>query len=75
MSSENKSADKSQESRQEAWRRLRGILKHVYADYGGGEAYLRQEREIFNRDMERREAQIAEAMSCSPDKEISKRES
>jgi hypothetical protein len=75
MSSENKSADKSQESRREAWRRLRGIAKDIYAEYGGGEAYLRREREIFNHDMERRGAQIEEAMSCSTEKkEVSKHE-
>ena len=75
MSSENKSADKSQESRREAWRQLRGIAKDIYAEYGGGEAYLRREREIFSHDMERCEAQIEETMSCSTDKEISKHES
>lgn len=75
MSSENKSADKSQESRREVWRRLRGIAKDIYAEYAGGEAYLRREREIFNHDLERREAQIEEAMRCSTDKEISKHES
>ena len=75
MSSENKSGDKSQESRREAWRRLRGIAKDIYAEYGGAEAYLRRERELFNHDMERRQAQIEEAMNCSTDKEISKHES
>jgi hypothetical protein len=74
MSSENKSADKSQESRREAWRRLRGTAKDIYAEYGGGEAYLRREREIFNHDMKRRRAQIEEAMSCSMEKEVSKHE-
>jgi hypothetical protein len=28
----------------DAWERLRGALKDVYAEYGGGEAYLRAER-------------------------------
>ena len=32
------------QSRQEAWNRLRGALKDVFAEYGGGEAYLRAER-------------------------------
>jgi len=58
MSKENKPTDENQDLRQEAWLRLRGALKDVYAEYGGGEAYLRQERESFNRDMERREALI-----------------
>jgi hypothetical protein len=31
----------------EAWLSLRGALKDVYAAYGGGEAYLRMERENF----------------------------
>ena len=40
---------------QEAWIRLRGILKKdVYAEYGGGEAYLRKERQDLNESMERR---------------------
>lgn len=30
--------------RQGAWNRLRGALKDVFAEYGGGEAYLRAER-------------------------------
>lgn len=50
--------DKSQDLRQQAWIRLYGILKDVYAEYGGGEEYLRQERESFNKDMERREALV-----------------
>ena len=29
---------------QDAWTRLRGALKDVFAEYGGGEAYLRAER-------------------------------
>ena len=38
----------SQESdRQDAWDRLRGALKDVFAAYGGGEAYLRAERASF----------------------------
>jgi hypothetical protein len=35
------------QSRQEAWERLRGALKDVFAEYGGGEAYLRAERASF----------------------------
>ena len=31
----------------DAWERLRGALKDVYAEYGGGEAYLRAERASF----------------------------
>jgi hypothetical protein len=34
-------------SRQEAWNRLRGSMKDVLAEYGGGEAYLRAERASF----------------------------
>jgi len=34
-------------SRQEAWNRLRGSMKDVFAEYGGGEAYLRAERASF----------------------------
>ena len=33
--------------RQAAWDRLRGALKDVFAEYGGGEAYLRAERAAF----------------------------
>ena len=33
--------------RQAAWEKLRGALKDVYAEYGGGEAYLRAERASF----------------------------
>lgn len=32
------------QSRQEAWEKLHGALKDVFAAYGGGEAYLRAER-------------------------------
>lgn len=35
------------QSRQAAWAMLRGALKDVFADYGGGEAYLRAERASF----------------------------
>jgi hypothetical protein len=47
--------------RQKAWIRLRGAGKDVYAEYGGGEAYLRKERKDFNESMERRENLIAES--------------
>lgn len=42
------------QSRQEAWERLRGALKDVFAEYGGGEAYLRAERASFRDADERR---------------------
>jgi hypothetical protein len=38
----NKEAD-----RQDAWNRLRGALKDVFAELGGGENYLRNERANF----------------------------
>ncbi|MGA9041027.1 MAG: hypothetical protein WB421_10865 [Terriglobales bacterium] len=31
----------------EAWQSLRGIAKDIYASFGGGEAYLKQERANF----------------------------
>lgn len=34
-------------NRQDAWNRLRGALKDVFAELGGGENYLRNERAIF----------------------------
>jgi hypothetical protein len=37
----------SRDAQQEAWNQLRGALKDVYAELGGGEAYLRAEREAF----------------------------
>ena len=36
-----------QQSAEEAWQSLRGIAKDIFASYGGGEAYLRQERANF----------------------------
>jgi hypothetical protein len=39
---DNKAAD-----RQDAWNRLRGALKDVFAELGGGENYLRNERANF----------------------------
>lgn len=47
MISENESAQTEQALRPDAFLRLRGILKDVYAEYGGGEAYLRNERDSF----------------------------
>lgn len=35
---------------QDAWTKLRGALKEVFAELGGGEAYLRRERENFYGD-------------------------
>jgi hypothetical protein len=32
---------------EDSWNRLRGILKEVFAELGGGEAYLRAERGKF----------------------------
>jgi hypothetical protein len=45
-------------NREDAWERLRGIGKEVFAALGGGEAYIRGERASFDRldpDQERRE--------------------
>jgi hypothetical protein len=61
MSNEKETVDSERDVRQQAWRRLRGALKDVYAEYGGGEAYLLKERQEFNEAMERREALIAAA--------------
>lgn len=33
--------------RQEAWNRLRGSMKDIFAELGGGENYLRKERANF----------------------------
>ena len=41
------------QSREDAWQKLRGALKDVFAEYGGGEAYLRAERASF-RDADER---------------------
>ncbi len=41
-------ADVSSSPPEEApWNRLRGVLKDIFAEYGGGEAYLREERRNF----------------------------
>ncbi|HMD38336.1 MAG TPA: hypothetical protein VKH15_03580 [Candidatus Acidoferrum sp.] len=37
----------------DAWTELRGSLRHVYAELGGGEAYLRGEREGFYADADK----------------------
>ncbi len=42
-----KKQDHTQLDRRAAWNRLRGALKDVFAEYGGGEAYLRTERASF----------------------------
>ena len=53
-SSAGSSADDSRlsEQRLDAWERLRGALKDVYAELGGGEAYLRNERDNFDQRRE-----------------------
>jgi hypothetical protein len=43
--------DSSQAS-SDPWTELRGALKNVFAGFGGGEAYLRGERESFYADKE-----------------------
>jgi hypothetical protein len=35
------------ETPRDSWKRLRGVLKDVLAEYGGGDAYLRAERSKF----------------------------
>ena len=40
--------------REDPWIRLRGALKGVFADLGGGEAYLRAERDNFYPPTERK---------------------
>ena len=42
------------QSRQAAWEKLHGALKDVFAEYGGGEAYLRAERASFRDPDERK---------------------
>jgi hypothetical protein len=43
----------SAEPSSDAWTELRGALKRVFAELGGGESYLRGERENFYADKER----------------------
>lgn len=40
-------AEPSPEAGADPWTRLRGALKDIYAEFGGGESYLRKERERF----------------------------
>ncbi len=40
-------AQPSPAGQKDAWTRLRGALKDVFAELGGGEAYLRNERDSF----------------------------
>ena len=47
------SAKQPQPEAEDYWSRLRGALKDVFADLGGGEAYLRAERENFYPPKER----------------------
>jgi hypothetical protein len=42
-----KKEDHAQLDRQEAWNRLRGSMKDIFAELGGGENYLRNERANF----------------------------
>lgn len=39
--------DDGTSTRQDAWNRLRGALKDVFVELGGGENYLRNERASF----------------------------
>lgn len=40
-------AEPQKPTAEEAWQALRGIGKDIYASFGGGEAYLKQERANF----------------------------
>jgi hypothetical protein len=40
-------ATKSDLPKEDPWIRLRGALQNVFAELGGGEAYLRKERDNF----------------------------
>jgi hypothetical protein len=44
---DSKKAGENRADRQDAWNRLRGALKDVFAELGGGENYLRNERANF----------------------------
>ena len=44
---DDKKQDDVQLDRQEAWNRLRGSMKDIFAELGGGENYLRRERANF----------------------------
>lgn len=39
--------DSAAETAQDPWLALRGTLKHIFSQLGGGEAYLRSERDSF----------------------------
>ena len=52
MPDENKPVDTPKDSRDAAFRSLRGALKDVYAKFGGGEAYLRWRREGWDRTVD-----------------------
>ena len=41
-------AKKSDSPKEDPWSQLRGTLKKVFAELGGGEAYLRKERDHFH---------------------------
>jgi hypothetical protein len=43
----------SPQTNSDPWTELRGALKNVFAGFGGGEAYLRGERENFYADAEK----------------------
>ena len=51
----------------DSWERLRGICKDIFAELGGGEAYLRNERENFYSPERARE--IGESMPSQVMKE------
>lgn len=40
-------SESQKHSADEAWQSLRGLAKDIYASFGGGDAYLRQERANF----------------------------
>jgi hypothetical protein len=46
-------ASKSSPQSEDSWTRLRGALKDVFTELGGGEAYLRAERSNFHPTKER----------------------
>jgi hypothetical protein len=46
-------ANQSSPQTEDSWTRLRGALKGVFAELGGGEAYLRAERSNFHPTKER----------------------
>jgi hypothetical protein len=43
----NSNSESEKPTAEEAWQSLRGIAKDIYASFGGGEAYLKQERANF----------------------------